>query len=987
MAADDLSEIKRSHDKRELKNILNQEISDIESNVQRINSLRSKREDLANQITSIDKQLPSLQQQISKEESKAQRFLRNNTDQFTSKLQAQRSNEMISNRANQFNTLVERRNTNIDEIKRLEDIERQELQAYQENRKLFNAAKNRLNDLYKLDAFNSARAQRERAQAPSIKDAGLTEVRLTKVNDKYEITKRTFEGDGFTIVQEREVRRVPVDEPQSVLSTIPSSNFQPKNKLDQLNNIDLPISENQQTNQRQTITQAQLAERGKPVEGASLTFSFSAPKENEINLNPTRFVIAPYELGYKVGDYLADNVKGEKSIREDLGAITTKVKQDPLGTANAVITGTLEAAAKDPFGFIGEGVALGGVGKIAASPLKKLRPSKVLDETPTNIQTIASDNRIKTISSGAFKIEEGLIRRTKKDFNFESTGNLRRVEASPDFKTSVNDFRQISNTPTPLLSNRAQITNFKEFSREVTEFKPINRQATSKSFEATTPSREIFRGEIETKIFDTNRNLVQTQKVPAELIREGSSQRLFVDGREFNIKSEVIDTPKAIETNDLFTRETGLFDLDPKQQTQRTITTDVQTGARRESLTQISQKPVDLKFVFPDDAGLKEIGFKEVNLLTSKPSQEVKFDFPKSSRALADPITKSRSSRGRGPAKEVDFFKDLKISEGVSLNLKDDPFNIKNAPAANIVEGQVTGERLSPKQLEFELTQQRNAALESAAAREERVVADVFGKDFVEQAKSTKRIDLGDPFKNDVFKNSPFDDVQVFKEQRSQSRTTDLSSSSSQAPSSRSNSQQSIFVDQKLENKIKDLDLKSPSIDASVAADFSKLSPKSSFRFGPNLGFADSSIFKSDVSQSFGPSQDTRQGQLPAQEPQFKEILSPFQESITESAFRFDEAFKFDTPPAPKQTNENVFDEVVPITPPGFPDPTIRPRPRSNNNDNFVDPLFDDPRRRGKRKGQFAGSLTGLALGLETKNDLKNLTGLEIRPIKFGRRF
>lgn len=184
---------------------------------------------------------------------------------------------------------------------------------------------------------------------------------------------------------------------------------QNSNKID-LSGTSTPAQINQLTNQE-----------AQNIQGTETTFSFSAPEEGQTNLNPLRFVVAPAALVYRTVSSGGGNiVQGGKDL-------VTSVKSEGLvSTGKNIVVGTARAAATDPFGFVGEGAAFGGAGKVAKQAFSK---------ATTKVQPITSSSESLSVATregslgiekidikAQYEVQTGLIRRKTEIVDVQADG-------------------------------------------------------------------------------------------------------------------------------------------------------------------------------------------------------------------------------------------------------------------------------------------------------------------------------------------------------------------------------------------------------------------------------------------------------------------------------------------------------------------------------------------------------------------------------------
>lgn len=704
---------------------------------------------------------------------------------------------------------------------------------------------------------------------------------------------------------------------------------------------------------------------------------------------------------------------GAVSGAQSAGRFARELVTSPISTTAKTIEtipkipgAIIKKSQTSPGGLFGEilfDVTSGTLGATAIKRAKGARQTVTQDEI-TGIRTRTIDGKIETQARGGFIVESGLVRRTRQDFTFESIGTLEKVKDYGVPGETVSTTQKITQERVDLLGDKPQTprkvkpqTTSRELATPeiLAEVKPG--KGTKKTPE-TGDVKEVFRGEIETQIRDASGKVVKTQKVPAELVREGQKQTLYVDGKPFDVRSKQIATREsaAIE-GDVSMRE-GEFGLDLKRQTTETITTEIGTGKKTRTLTQQIETPQGVSgggtFRDPET---KLLGEERINLLGDKPQTPIELA-PSKQGMLTDPIVSAKKSNGSTRTSSVDPTKSKgKLFEGVSLPLREQPLTVSKGKTPDIIEGEVTGERLTPKELGVEtlqISEERIARLESPIAQEERQVAEVFGQDFVDKAKSKQTTKAIDPFdQSGMFDQAQVEMVQVFKQKTETKQTlkSDIEPIKSKPLSSKQETVQEMIFEQKPQrtSETKSTKVEDISLDISVAKDISGIGIKSK---GTTPGilptFAESQMF--EQGELFGTA--TAQGQGVAQI-QGSDVAQAIDQGFSSAqAIQMDQGVAQAIDQAVAQETiqgQQVLRPVVPpIIPPGFT-PGIAPPPPD-----IRDPSEDDPFKKGKKKtreqqGEFAGSLTGLFQGLEIEKAPKDqrTTGLSKRAVIKGRNF
>lgn len=199
--------------------------------------------------------------------------------------------------------------------------------------------------------------------------------------------------------------------------------------------MDFSTPESVRSVQTQTSTPQQIDAltnvKATAITGREVVFNFDSPKENQVNLNPTRILIAPYQVGSKIGNYLAENVKGEASIVQDTKKVFKTVVSDPVGTGKNIVVGTVEKVATDPFGFVGETLALEGAARVGGGAVKAVKESKVkvepigFETRAVQVESAASRQgvgieQIETI--GQVRVETGVFKKKSEVVDVKASG-------------------------------------------------------------------------------------------------------------------------------------------------------------------------------------------------------------------------------------------------------------------------------------------------------------------------------------------------------------------------------------------------------------------------------------------------------------------------------------------------------------------------------------------------------------------------------------
>lgn len=382
----------------------------------------------------------------------------------------------------------------------------------------------------KADAFNEQYTEGLKEKRE------ITEIRL-KTDQETGVQTLKYKNKEGDIL--REVEKTPVNAPNFTTMEGESVYVSPQTRRvtqtndvrSQLTDITLPVTEQQQRNQRQTITPQQLEERGKPVQGADVVFGFSAPGENEVNLNPARFFVAPYQAGGKIGDYLYETIDTRGSnVKQDVSAAKEFVVDEGIiGTGGALLVGTATAVAQDPFGFVGESVAGGGVVKGVRTASNSARRAR------TEVNPIDMDSRSVQIDTAG----------NRQGLGIESTQSRGRFEIRRGKNTEVVDVE------TSGLINKE--------SRALGQRDPeyiVSRDVKNTLSREYSPA-DVLDGNIDVKVSGPKTRATTTARVDG--IRQGDNQIINVDDQTFFSQTQKVG---QLDTEDIFVTQT----LNPKTQ-------------------------------------------------------------------------------------------------------------------------------------------------------------------------------------------------------------------------------------------------------------------------------------------------------------------------------------------------------------------------------------------------------------------------------------
>lgn len=318
-------------------------------------------------------------------------------------------------------------------------------------------------------------------------------------------------------------------------------------------NVGRENSLRQQSLQQQTITQQQLQARGKPVQGADIVFGFSAPAENEVNLNPVRFFVAPYQAGGKIGDYLYETIDTRGSnVKQDVTAAKEFVQREGIfGTGNALIEGTATAFAEDPFGFFGESVAGGGAVKGARTASNAARRAR------TEVNPIDMDSRSVQIDTSGNRQGLGIEAvETKGRFEVRRGKNTEVVDV--DASGLINKETRAFGQKDPNTYTTTETFNLDRGRREFFRDNiPNSQKNTQNALSREFGSTDFLEGNIDVKVSGPKTRARTTARVDG--IRQGNQQIINVADETFFSKTQNV---AKLDNEDIFLTET----LNPKTQ-------------------------------------------------------------------------------------------------------------------------------------------------------------------------------------------------------------------------------------------------------------------------------------------------------------------------------------------------------------------------------------------------------------------------------------
>lgn len=727
-----------------------------------------------------------------------------------------------------------------------------------------------------------------------------------------------------------------------------------------------------------------------------------------------------------VYSYGAGIISGVQSAGQGVKSLV----KNPIRTTTNIVTNIpnlpgqiLKRVKENPSGFLGEVTAdilLGtGTSKVLTTTKNTLRPSKLIDNNPSIIRTSVKGDIIDTQSYGNFQVESGFFRRTKKDYSFESTGKLEKVKSYeiPGENSNLQQYKSITSEKIEKLSNGPTKNTNKQISeqsssvdliKQNSNFKKNNPSNFDEKNFKTEQSKEIFRGEIETKIKDSKGNVIKTEKVPAELIKEGQKQTLYVNGKPFDIKSKKIQTKESSVIEGDISMSEGEFGLNLKKETIETTTTNLETGQQKKTLT---QKIEPNNFEHPNfnndiSTSKKQISENKINLLSNKISKPTKNNFNNKNELMEPMISAKKNTKSK--VKNIDE----KIFEGISLPIEKEKIKFSKEKTKKSVD--TTSEIIKPIAFIDEIKYKtkienpskiynrefdnriKSKKLESPNHREERIITEVFGEDFVNNAKKSKTKEITidqDSFSNSNMFKSNINDVQGFEQvfKQESKMKTGIEPKQTKSPSSKTSTQEMLF-EQKTKfktSKTKKINLESDlSLDISVATDFSKVKNKVKNK-NPKIMpmFKESQKFNQSLLFGQIPKQQNSQNQ--SQNSNFKQEFKT--EVAIEQDFRNEQAIKQaqSQSTSQKTIQENNFSSpgVSQINFPGFAAAITKNIKQNKNKNN--DPFKMKNKTNKKYQGQFAGSLTALVQGIEVDSIDPNMktTGLSKRAILRGRGF
>jgi len=166
---------------------------------------------------------------------------------------------------------------------------------------------------------------------------------------------------------------------------------------------DVTVSGDRNNAITQTSTPSQIRQqRGQQadiIQNRDIVFGFSQPSQGQVNLNPARAVVSPATFVFNTGRYAVDAFQtgGQNVVSDVRDARQFVGEKGAIGTAGAVAGGTIGSAARDPFGFLGEGAAFGATSRAASSASRAVRRSKTtvdpIDSKTETIDLESSPNR------------------------------------------------------------------------------------------------------------------------------------------------------------------------------------------------------------------------------------------------------------------------------------------------------------------------------------------------------------------------------------------------------------------------------------------------------------------------------------------------------------------------------------------------------------------------------------------------------------------
>jgi len=412
--------------------------------------------------------------------------------------------------------------------------------------------------------------------------------------------------------------------------------------------------------QTRTFTPEQIAEQQKIdsqlIAGRTVTLSPLAPEFGEVNLNPGRIITSPLIFASETFVTKGGN------ILEGFAGITKQVKTEGIfATGVSIGKGTLQSAATDPFGFIGEGLAGGVIGK----PIKQIISRKTakiegldLETTSKTLETSATGHGFgvqQVDIKGKVDVTQGLIFKDTRTVDVEATGLLEKKTVAfgkIDPRTTVTKIKpsQISTefTPTDILKGKLDVkVDSKVKTVGVEAFKQQDLQITTidskTAFSRTEPTikldgEQIFR----TRTFDP-----RSKDLTVSLSKRVKTKPSVVPTQELFAQAAITQTDVFIKGKAAKPIPEQIIDVDvidtakPKKVTQKQLEfEEIAFGAEKEvkfidlgkgePISVVTEQKISPK-VTGQQQIFKEVQFQEqiptaITKLDSKPILDTKVD-------------------------------------------------------------------------------------------------------------------------------------------------------------------------------------------------------------------------------------------------------------------------------------------------------------------------------------------------------------------------
>jgi len=609
------------------------------------------------------------------------------------------------------------------------------------------------------------------------------------------------------------------------------------------------------------------------------------------------FVIEPLMSPIQTTQDIASGGIGlatSSQARKDFSSQAGELGQT-LQSGDPIVSGQLVGAVAGPQ------AAVSGASRVARTGAQSIRPDRTT-VNPSRIDTRVSEdgNIVIPTARGSIDVESGLFRRKNQRFDTQAQGALQRVD-DPNAIRLVDESRRGRIDPTT---------------------------------PPTTP--EVFRGQIQRDITSRDGRVSRTENVPAELIRDGQRERLFIDGQELGINRRELD--QAPQQIGVLGREQGItgFRPEPREGLQRGPATQIETldpttMQMQRAFVQRRQDPRD--FMIQDSTQQRIVGQQpsrfegmsiSVPFTVETPGRRRQTTRARTTTAREVPAAPPPQTPQQLP-EQVPGIPDQRIDPGIRVETPqrraatptdpflDDPFS-------------AGGQRQRTQQQMFQDSAQRELSpIETGT---------------IQGARTDSPVPRTQRRSQDPFADDPFLDIS-FSLPRQAPRTSPRTRPVVGASFAQDPMQQSTQVPGQTQFPVQDPMQQSTQV--------------------PRM----------DQSQG--------QTQFPVQEPTAATDMR--REQDISQVPRMDSPLRSTTPTPPRAPPTTP---TPPRTPPRTPPTPRPPQRRSQRQSRSRDPI---ERELEELEGQFAGSVTGLFRGLETDEDIENLTGLEARPIRRGRGF